>query len=61
MALLSVFFFFLNVPFFFFFLAVLGLRCYTQAFSRCDEQGLLFVAVRVLLIAVASLVAQHGP
>ena len=30
------------------------------AFSSCGERGLLFVAVRVLLIAVASLVAEHG-
>ena len=29
-------------------------------FSSCGEQGLLFVAVRGLLIAVASLVAEHG-
>ena len=29
---------------FFFFLAVLGLRCCTWAFSSCREQGLLFVA-----------------
>ena len=41
-------------------LAVLGLRCCALAFSSCDEQGLLFVAVRGLLIAVASLVAEHG-
>ena len=31
-----------------------------QAFSSCGERGLLFVAVRGLLIAVASLVAEHG-
>ena len=42
------------------FLAALGLRCCAQAFSSCSEQGLLFVAVRGLLIAVASLVAEHG-
>ena len=30
------------------------------AFSICSEQGLLFVAVRGLLIAVASLVAELG-
>ena len=42
------------------FLAVLGLRCCAQAFSSCNEQGLLFVAVRGLLIAVASLVVEHG-
>ena len=41
------------------FLAVLGLRCCTQAFSSCGERGLLFVAVRGLLIAVTSLVAEH--
>ena len=41
-------------------LAALGLRCCSQAFSSCGERGLLFVAVRGLLIAVASLVAEHG-
>ena len=45
---------------FFFFLAVLGLHCCTRAFSSCSEWGLLFVAVRGLLIAVASLVVEHG-
>ena len=35
--------------------AVLGLRCCMGAFSSCSEQGLLFVAVRGLLIVVASL------
>ena len=29
-------------------------------FSSCRERGLLFVAVRGLLTAVASLVAEHG-
>ena len=29
-------------------------------FSSCSEQGLLFVEVRGLLIAAASLVAKHG-
>ena len=42
------------------FLAVLGLRCCARAFSSCGERGLLFVAVRGLLIAVASLIAEHG-
>ena len=42
------------------FLAALGLRCCTWAFSSCTKWGLLFVAVRRLLIAVASLVAEHG-
>ena len=43
----------------FIFLAALGLRCCTQAFSSCGERGLLFIAVRGLLIAVASLVMEH--
>ena len=42
------------------FLAVLGLHCCTRAFSSCRERGLLFIAARGLLIAVASLVAEHG-
>ena len=42
------------------FLAALGLRCWMQAFSSCSEWGLLFVAVRELLIVVASLVSEHG-
>ena len=41
-------------------MAALGLHCYTRAFSSCGEWGLLFVVVRGLLIAVASLVAEHG-
>ena len=45
---------------FFFFLAALGLRCCARAFSSCSERGLLFVAVCGLLIAVVSLVAEHG-
>ena len=44
----------------FFFLAALGLRCCVQAFSSCEESGLLFVAVHGLLIAVASLASEHG-
>ena len=31
-----------------------------RAFSSCSERGLLFVVVHGLLIAVASLVAEHG-
>ena len=41
-------------------LAVLGLRCCAWAFSSCGERGLHFLAVRGLLIAVASLVVEHG-
>ena len=35
-------------------MAALGLCCCVRAFSSCGEWGLLFVAVRRLLIAVAS-------
>ena len=38
---------------------MLGFCCYTRAFSSCGERELIFVAVRGLLIAVASLVAEH--
>ena len=41
------------------FLAALDLHCCTQAFSSCGERRLLFVVVH-RLIAVASLVAEHG-
>ena len=50
----------LNLFIYYLFLAALGLRCCAQAFSSCGERGLLFVAMRGLLIAVASLVAEHG-
>ena len=52
--------FFGLVLFFNLFLAALGLRCCVQAFSSCGERGLLFVALHGLLMAVASLVAEHG-
>ena len=41
-------------------LAELGLHCRARAFSSCGQRGLLFVVVRGLLIAVASLVVEHG-
>ena len=41
------------------YLAALGLHCCARAFSSCSEWGLLFVEVRGLLIAVASLVVEH--
>ena len=47
--------FFLNL-----FLIALGFPCYARAFSSCGQWGLLFVVVRGLLIAVASLVMEHG-
>ena len=42
------------------YLAVLGLHCCAQASSSCGKLELLFVVVHGLLIAVASLVAEHG-
>ena len=53
-------FFFFLINYLFSFLAALGLCCCAWAFSSHGEQGLLFVAVCGLLIAVASLVAEHG-
>ena len=41
------------------FLAELGLHCLTETFSGCSVWGLLFVAVGRLLMAAASLVAEH--
>ena len=38
----------------------MGLHCCVQAFSSCGEWGLLLLEVHGLLIAVASLVAEHG-
>ena len=52
--------FHLFIYFIYLFLAALGLCCCARAFSSCGEQGLLFVAVRRLLTAVAFLVAEHG-
>ena len=46
--------------YFYLFLAVLGLCCCTWAFSSCSKWGLLFAAVRGLLIVEASLVVEHG-
>ena len=59
---LFLFYFFnkLIYVFIYIILAVLGLYCCAQDFSSCGERGLLFVAVRRLLTAVASLVAEHG-
>ena len=44
----------------FFFSGCFG-SCCAWAFSSCGERWLLFVAVLGLLIAVASLVAEHRP
>ena len=62
MSMVFLFFFFFFYKFIYFihsFLAVLGVRCCARAFSSCGEWGLLFVAVRGLLIVVASPVAEH--
>ena len=42
------------------FLAALDLRCCVWAFSSCSKWGLLFTAMHVLLIAVASIAREHG-
>ena len=55
----SNFILFLKINLFIYFWAALGLRCCVQAFSSWGERGLLFVAVRGLLIVVASLAAEH--
>ena len=39
---------------------MLGLCCCARALSSCGELELPFVAVRGLLTAVTSLVAEHG-
>ena len=43
----------------FYFWAALCLHCCVWAFSSCDEQGLLFIMVHRLLIAVASLMEHR--
>ena len=55
-----IFFFFKFYLFIYFWLCWVFVAVRRQAFSSCVEWGLLFVAVRGLLIAVASLVAEHG-
>ena len=55
-----IFYFLKFIYFIYLFLAALDLHCCAQAFSSCGERGLLFVAVRGLLIEVASVVAEHG-
>ena len=49
-------FFFLSIRcIYFYFLVVVGLHCYTWAFSSCGEWELLLVAAHWLLTEVASL------
>ena len=55
----SFFFFFFNLFIIYFWLRWVFTAA-TRAFSSCGKRGLLFVAVLGLLVAVASLVAEHG-
>ena len=48
------------IIFIFIYLALVGLHCCSQAFSGCGKQGILFITVRGLLIAVSSLVTERG-
>ena len=50
---------FLILIYFYLFIAVLGLRFCTRAFSSHGKWGPLFIAVRGPLTIVASLVAEH--
>ena len=52
--------FFINLFYFIYLLAVLGLHCCARVFSHCGELGLLFIALHGLLIVVASLVVERG-
>ena len=54
------FIFLFILKFIYLILAALGLCCCARAFSSCGERGLLFVAARGLLIAVASLARALG-
>ena len=62
----SLFLRFFNTTFIYLSLAVLGLYCYTWAFSNCGERGLFFAerkllfVVQGLLITAASHIAEHG-
>ena len=39
---------------------MLGLGCYVSIFFICGKRGLRFLEVLGLIIAVASLAAEHG-
>ena len=55
-----ILFLFLKNYLFYLFLAELGLRCCVWALSSCGEWGPLPAAACGPLIAVASLVVEHG-
>ena len=52
--------FFVKINFYLFIFGCAGSLLLHMCFSSCREQGLLFLVVRGLLIAVASLVAERG-
>ena len=56
---MQIFFKFLKLTYLLF-LAALGLHGCAWAFSSCGEWGPLLDAVQQLVLAVASLVAEHG-
>ena len=58
--LVLLFFFFKFFFIYLFIFGCIGSSCCAWAFPSCGERGLLFVEVRGLLIAVASLVVEHG-
>ena len=57
---MGLFFFLPDLLFIYSFLAALHPHCCVQTFSSCSEWGLLFAVVWGLLVAEASLVAEHG-
>ena len=54
-----IFFVFLRLFIYLFIYGCVGSLLRAWAFSSCNKQGLLFFVVRGLLIAMASLVAEH--
>ena len=56
----GTFFFFFNLFIYLFIFGCVGSSLLCVGFSSCGERGLLFIAVHRLLVAVASLVAEHG-
>ena len=59
-ATLCLLFFLINLFIYLFIYWLCWVFVAARDFSSCSEWGLLFVAVRGLLIAVVSLVAEHG-
>ena len=55
-----IFSFFKKFLFIYFIFGCVGSSFCVLAFSSCVERGLLFVAVRRLLLAVASLFVERG-